>query len=62
MSFDNAVVNATVLRRFDLRWQRIFLTVGVLIAVFGMRLVIPMVVLVAVTRQNPVHVLSSSVQ
>jgi hypothetical protein len=62
LSFDNAVVNATVLRRFDLRWQRIFLTVGVLIAVFGMRLIIPMVVLVAATRQNPVHVLSSSVR
>jgi uncharacterized protein len=61
LSFDNAVVNATVLRRFDLRWQRIFLTVGVLIAVFGMRLLIPMVVLVAATRQNPAHVLSSSV-
>ena len=52
LSFDNAVVNATVLRRFDLRWQRIFLTVGVLIAVFGMRLVIPMAVLMAVTRQT----------
>ncbi|MEY9933619.1 hypothetical protein ABH926_008275 [Catenulispora sp. GP43] len=61
LSFDNAVVNATVLRRFDVRWQRIFLTVGVLIAVFGMRLVIPMVVLVAATRQSPVHVLSSSI-
>jgi uncharacterized protein len=61
LSFDNAVVNATVLRRFDVRWQRIFLTVGVLIAVFGMRLVIPMVVLVAATRQSPTHVLSSSI-
>jgi hypothetical protein len=62
LSFDNAVVNATVLRRMDIRWQRIFLTVGVLIAVFGMRLLIPMVVLVAATRQNPIHVLSRSIQ
>jgi uncharacterized protein len=62
LSFDNAVVNATVLRRFDERWQRLFLTVGILIAVFGMRLLIPMVVLVAVTGQNPFHVLSRSVQ
>ncbi|NUR63691.1 MAG: DUF475 domain-containing protein [Catenulispora sp.] len=62
LSFDNAVVNATVLRRFDERWQRLFLTVGILIAVFGMRLLIPLVVLVAATRQNPFHVLSASVK
>ncbi|GAB7191280.1 DUF475 domain-containing protein [Kineococcus sp. NUM-3379] len=48
LSFDNAVVNATVLRRMNDFWQKIFLTVGVLIAVFGMRLVFP-VLLVAVT-------------
>jgi uncharacterized protein len=62
LSFDNAVVNATVLRRFDERWQRLFLSVGIIIAVLGMRLLIPMVVLVAVTRQSPFHVLDSSVQ
>ncbi|MDT7614552.1 MAG: uncharacterized protein QOF00_1999, partial [Pseudonocardiales bacterium] len=29
LSFDNAVVNATVLERMDPFWQRIFLTVGI---------------------------------
>ncbi|MET7424884.1 DUF475 domain-containing protein [Dactylosporangium sp. NPDC005555] len=56
VSFDNAVVNATVLGRMNPWWQRLFLTVGVLIAVFGMRLVFPLL-LVGITAQlNPVDV------
>jgi len=39
LSFDNAVVNAKVLERMSEFWQKIFLTIGILIAVFGMRLV-----------------------
>ena len=50
LSFDNAVVNATVVRRMNAFWQRLFLTVGVLIAVFGMRLLFPLAI-VAVTAQ-----------
>ena len=61
LSFDNAVVNATVLRRFNDFWQKVFLTVGILVAVFGMRLLIPIVVLVAATRTSPLSVLRSSV-
>lgn len=48
LSFDNAVVNASVLKYWDKFWKTIFLTVGMLIAVFGMRLVFP-IVIVAVT-------------
>ena len=48
LSFDNAVVNASVLRSWDHFWKMIFLTVGIVIAVFGMRLVFP-IVIVAVT-------------
>ena len=48
LSFDNAVVNATIVKRLNPFWQRIFLTVGVLIAVFGMRLVFPLL-LVGIT-------------
>lgn len=44
LSFDNAVVNASVLRNWDEFWKKIFLTVGILIAVFGMRLLFPLVV------------------
>lgn len=48
LSFDNAVVNASVLKGWDDFWKMIFLTIGILIAVFGMRLVFP-IVIVAVT-------------
>lgn len=48
LSFDNAVVNASVLRGWDPFWKMLFLTVGILIAVFGMRLIFP-IVIVAVT-------------
>ncbi|MCW2777881.1 MAG: hypothetical protein JWN17_1606 [Frankiales bacterium] len=44
LSFDNAVVNAKVLERMHPVWQRLFLTVGILIAVFGMRLVLPILI------------------
>lgn len=44
LSFDNAVVNATVLRRMDPVWQRRFLTWGILVAVFGMRFVFPVLI------------------
>lgn len=48
LSFDNAVVNASVLKTWDKFWKTIFLTVGMLVAVFGMRLVFP-IVIVAMT-------------
>ena len=48
LSFDNAVVNARVLEKMSAFWQKIFLTVGILIAVVGMRLVMPLI-LVSVT-------------
>ncbi|MBN1174115.1 MAG: DUF475 domain-containing protein [Micromonosporaceae bacterium] len=50
LSFDNAVINASVLAKMSAFWQRIFLTIGILIAVFGMRLIFPLL-LVAVTAE-----------
>lgn len=50
LSFDNAVVNASILRGWDEFWKKLFLTVGIIIAVFGMRLVFP-IVIVAVTAE-----------
>jgi hypothetical protein len=47
-SFDNAVINAKILARLSKFWQNMFLTVGILIAVFGMRVIFP-VVLVMIT-------------
>ncbi|MBD3793851.1 MAG: DUF475 domain-containing protein [Campylobacterales bacterium] len=44
LSFDNAIVNASILKTWDRYWQTIFLTVGMLIAVFGMRLLFPILI------------------
>jgi hypothetical protein len=49
LSFDNAVVNASVLKRMDERWQNYFLTWGILVAVFGMRLLFPILIVSAAT-------------
>jgi len=43
-SFDNAIINARVLMTMSQFWQRMFITVGMLIAVFGMRIVFPILV------------------
>ncbi len=55
LSFDNAVVNATVLRRMSPFWQKIFLTVGIVIAVFGMRLVFPILVVSLSSGLGPIE-------
>ncbi|MBO0843033.1 MAG: DUF475 domain-containing protein [Nocardioides sp.] len=55
LSFDNAVVNATVLGRMSAFWQKMFLSVGILIAVFGMRLVFPLLVVSATAHTSPVE-------
>jgi hypothetical protein len=43
-SFDNAIVNAKVLNTMSSFWQHIFMTIGILVAVFGMRIVFPILV------------------
>jgi hypothetical protein len=58
LSFDNAVVNATILERMSAFWQRIFLTIGIFIAVFGMRLVFPLVIVAVTAGLNPVESLT----
>ncbi|GGY98136.1 DUF475 domain-containing protein [Streptomyces poonensis] len=55
LSFDNAVVNAGILKRMNAFWQRVFLTVGILIAVFAMRLVFPVVIVAVSARLGPIE-------
>lgn len=57
LSFDNAVVNASVLRTMSPFWQKMFLTVGILIAVFGMRLVFPIVIVAVITGLDSLAVI-----
>lgn len=48
-SFDNAIINAKVLAKMSWFWQQMFMTIGILIAVFGMRLVFPIVLVMLTT-------------
>lgn len=57
-SFDNAVVNAGILERMNEYWQKIFLTVGILIAVFGMRLIFPLIIVMLTAHLGPAEVIS----
>ncbi|WP_440682762.1 DUF475 domain-containing protein [Cysteiniphilum halobium] len=52
LSFDNAVVNAKVLTKMSSFWQQMFLWLGIFVAVFVVRLLIP-VLLVSVSTQLP---------
>lgn len=45
VSLDNAVVNASVLRVMVPFWRIMFLTVGIAVAVFGMRIVFPILII-----------------
>ncbi|HEY4516454.1 MAG TPA: DUF475 domain-containing protein [Candidatus Paceibacterota bacterium] len=53
LSFDNAVVNAKVLEEMTPQWQRRFLTWGILLSVFGTRLVLPILIVSAVALVSP---------
>ncbi|MFJ7422565.1 DUF475 domain-containing protein [Streptomyces uncialis] len=55
LSFDNAVVNAGILKKMNAFWQKIFLTIGILIAVFGMRLVFPVVIVAVSAGLGPIE-------
>jgi hypothetical protein len=62
LSFDNAVVNATVLERMSEFWQKIFLTIGILIAVFGMRLVFPLLIVGITADLDPVEAVTLALE
>ncbi|MCJ7872033.1 DUF475 domain-containing protein [Phaeobacter sp. J2-8] len=54
LSFDNAIVNANILKTMDEKWQHRFLTWGIVIAVFGMRIVFPLAVVAIAAKIGPV--------
>ncbi|WP_210401977.1 MULTISPECIES: DUF475 domain-containing protein [Thioclava] len=53
LSFDNAIVNANKLHQMTPKWQRRFLTWGILIAVFGMRILFPLMIVVIAAGIGP---------
>ncbi|PSJ24206.1 hypothetical protein B7P34_34635 [Streptosporangium nondiastaticum] len=62
LSFDNAVINAGILRKMNPFWQKMFLTVGILIAVFGMRLVFPVVIVAITAKLGPIEAVRVAIQ
>ena len=55
LSFDNAVVNAAVLRDMSPIWRRRFLTWGIAFAVFGMRIVFPLAIVAVAAHLGPIE-------
>ncbi|MES2625255.1 MAG: DUF475 domain-containing protein [Pseudomonadota bacterium] len=60
LSFDNAVVNASVLKDMDRIWQRRFLTWGMVVAVFGMRIVFPLAIVAIAAGLGPIEAMKLS--
>ncbi len=59
-SFDNAVVNSRVLVRMSPLWQKLFLTLGIFIAVFVVRFALPIVIVMAATGLDFASVINLS--
>lgn len=57
LSFDNAVVNATKLKKMSEKWRHRFITWGIAIAVFGMRFLFPLLVVSIFAKLNILKVL-----
>lgn len=55
LSFDNAVLNASELENMDDKHRHWFASWGILIAVFGMRLIFPVLIVSAVGSMTPWH-------
>ena len=53
LSLDNAVVNASILKDMSPVWQQRFITWGILIAVFGMRIIFPILIVSVSAGVNP---------
>ncbi|HEX7656088.1 MAG TPA: DUF475 domain-containing protein [Sphingomonas sp.] len=62
LSFDNAVVNATVLKDMDAVWQKRFLTWGMVIAVYGMYVIFPLAIVAIAAGIGPVEAVQLSLE
>ncbi len=61
LSFDNAVVNAGILANWNAVWRRRFLTWGIFVAVFGMRLVFPVIIVAVAAGIGPIKAIDLAV-
>lgn len=51
-SFENAIINAKILSKMSSFWQTMFLTIGIVIAIFGMRIIFPIVIVAVSTHTS----------
>jgi hypothetical protein len=58
LSFDNSIVNARVLEGMNAFWRKMFLTVGILVAVVGVRFALPVVLVSATTGLDAIKVIN----
>ena len=56
-SFDNAVINSRILARMSKFWQTMFLTVGIVTAVFVVRFILPIVIVMLSSQHDFMSVL-----
>lgn len=61
LSFDNAIVNARKLQDMTPAWQQRFLTWGIIIAVFGMRILFPLAIVAIATHVSPLAALNIAI-
>ncbi len=54
LSFDNAIINAKVLKQMNPVWQHRFLTWGIVLAVFFTRFILPILIISIATLSSPV--------
>jgi len=62
LSADNAVVNSRVLVKMSPLWQRLFMTVGILIAVFAVRFALPIALVAIMTPLDSFGVLRLAIE
>ena len=62
LSFDNAVVNATVLKDMDELWQQRVLTWGMVIAVWGMYVLFPLLIVAVAAHMGPFEAIDLSLE
>lgn len=56
-SFDNAVINSRILARMSKFWQTMFLTIGIVTAVFVVRFILPIVIVMLSSQHDFMNVL-----
>jgi hypothetical protein len=61
LSFDNAVVNAKVLEKMDEKWQKRFINWGIWVAVFGTRVLLPVIIVAVVSGLGLLEVMNLAI-